>query len=81
MIEIKGTATDPHMEYWKVEYRPEASTAYDQLSKSEKGVTDDVLARLSTKTIPNGTYVIRLVIVKKDGNFPTPCEFRVRVAN
>ena len=80
-IEIKGTATDPSMEYWKVEYRPEASTAYDQLSKSDKAITDDVLARLSTKTIANGIYFIRLVIVKKDGNFATPCEFRVRVQN
>ena len=81
MIEIKGTATDPNMEYWKIEYRPEANTGYDQLSKSDKGITDDVLARLSTKTIANGIYFIRLVIVKKDGNFPTPCEFRVRVQN
>lgn len=80
-IEIKGTATDPNMEYWKVEYRPEANSAYDQLNKSDKGITDDVLARLSTKTIANGIYFIRLVIVKKDGNFPTPCEFRVRVQN
>ena len=81
MIEIKGTATDPNMEYWKLEYRPEANTAYDQLNKSDKGITDDVLARLSTKTIANGVYFVRLVIVKKDGNFPTPCEFRVRVQN
>ena len=81
MIEIKGTATDPNMEYWKIEYRAEANTGYDQLNKSDKGITDDVLARLSTKTIANGVYFIRLVIVKKDGNFPTPCEFRVRVQN
>ncbi|MBI5033594.1 MAG: hypothetical protein HZB51_23980 [Chloroflexi bacterium] len=80
-IEIKGTATDPNMEYWKIEYRPEASTVYDQLNKSNKGITDDVLARLSTKTVANGVYFIRLVIVKKDGNFPTPCEFRVTVQN
>ncbi len=81
MIEIKGTAADPNMEYWKVEYRPEANSAYDQLNKSDKGITDDVLARLSTKTVANGIYYIRLVVVKKDGNFGTPCEFRVKVQN
>jgi hypothetical protein len=81
LIEIRGTATDTQMQYWKVEYRPEANTSYDQLNQSDKGITDDVIARLSTKTIPNGVYFIRLVIVKKDGNFPTPCEFRVRVQN
>ena len=81
LIEIRGTATDPGMQYWKIEYRSEINTSYDQLNRSDKGVTDDVLARLSTKTISNGVYMIRLVIVKKDGNFPTPCEFRVRVQN
>ena len=81
LIEIKGTATRPDMQYWKVEYRSQNSTAYDVLSRNEKGVTDDVLGRLSTKTLPNGVYFIRLVIVLKDGNIATPCEFRVTVQN
>ena len=69
------------MNYWKVEFRPETSTNYDLLNKSDKAITDGVLARLSTKTSPNGVYYIRLVIVLKDGNFATPCEFRVTFAN
>jgi hypothetical protein len=81
LIEIRGTATRPDMQYWKVEYRADTSTAYVMLGNSEKAVTDSVLARLSTKTLPNGVYWIRLVIVQKDGNFGTPCELRLIFSN
>ncbi len=81
IIEIRGTATRSDMDYWKVEYRPESRTNYDILNRSDKAVTDGVLARWSTKTTPNGVYFVRLVIVQKDGNFATPCEFRLTVAN
>lgn len=81
LIEIRGTATRPDMDYWKVEYRPEGRTNYDFLNRSDKAVTDGVLARWSTKTGPNGVYFVRLVIVQKDGNFATPCEFQITVAN
>ena len=81
LIEIRGTATKPDMQYWKVEYRADTSATYVALDRSEKAVTDSVLARLSTKTLPNGVYWIRLVIVQKDGNFGTPCELRLIFSN
>jgi hypothetical protein len=81
LIEIRGTATRPDMQYWKVEYRTETDTTYTALNNSTTAVTDGVLARWSTKTVPNGTYFVRLVIVLKDGNFATPCEIRIKIAN
>lgn len=81
MIEIRGTATRPDLDYWKVEYRPDYSTAYIELARSDKGATDGILARLSTKTVPNGPYWLQLVAVAKDGNFGTPCTIRINVAN
>jgi hypothetical protein len=81
LIEIRGTATRPDMQYWKVEYRTETDTTYAALNNSTTAVTDGVLARWSTGTVPNGTYFVRLVIVQKDGNFGTPCEIRIKVAN
>lgn len=81
LIEIRGTATRPDMQYWKVEYRSDTGTNYISLNNSDKAVTDGVLARWSTKTVPNGTYFVRLVIVQKDGNFGTPCEIRIKIAN
>jgi hypothetical protein len=81
LIEIRGTATKPDMDYWKVEYRADVRTNYDVLNRSDQAVTDGVLARLSTKTLSNGVYFIRLVVVQKDGNFGAPCEIRVTVSN
>ena len=81
LIEIRGTATRPDMQYWKVEYRTETDTTYAALNNSTTAVTDGVLARWSTKTMLNGTYFVRLVLVQKDGNFGTPCEIRIKIVN
>jgi hypothetical protein len=81
IVEIRGTATQSDMQYWKVEFRPETSTTYSSLNNTTTVVTDGVLARWSTRTVSNGVYFVRLVIVQKDGNFPTPCEIRITIAN
>ncbi len=81
LIEINGTATRSNMQYWKVEYRPDSSANYIALNNSDQAVTDGVLARWSTKTVPNGIYFVRLVLVQKDGNFGTPCEIRITISN
>ncbi len=81
LIEIRGTAARLDMQYWKVEYRTDTGTTYTALNSSDKAVTDGILARWSTKTVPNGIYFVRLVIVQKDGNFGTPCEIRVTISN
>ncbi len=81
LIEIRGTAARSDMQYWKVEYRSDTGTTYTALNSSDKAVTDGILARWSTKTVPNGIYFVRLVIVQKDGNFGTPCEIRVTISN
>ena len=81
IIEIRGTATHPIMLYWKVEYRTEGNTDYAMLSSGDTPVINDVLARLSTKTLPNGVYWLRLSVVQKDGNYPVPCEIRITIAN
>lgn len=83
LIEIRGTATKPDMQYWKLEYRTDAGLDYVMLNRSEQAVTDAVLARLSTKTLTagNGAYWLRLIVVQKDGNFGTPCEVRINVQN
>ena len=81
LIEIRGTAANPNLQYWKVEYRPDSSSTYSELNHSDTAVTDGVLARWSTKTVPNGVYRLRLVVVQKDGNFGTPCEIKVTISN
>jgi hypothetical protein len=81
IIEIRGTATHPIMQYWKVEYRTDGNTNYAMLSNGDAPVINDILARLSTKTLPNGVYWLRLSVVQKDGNYPAPCEIRITIVN
>lgn len=81
LIEIRGTAARPNMTYWKLEYRPDAATTYVQLYRSDTPVTDNVLSLWSTKTVPNGIYWLQLSVVDNTGNFGTPCQVRITVAN
>ena len=81
IVEIRGTATHPVMLYWKVEYRTDGNTNYAMLSNGDAPVTNDVLARLSTKTLPNGVYWLRVSVIQKDGNYAAPCEIRITIAN
>ncbi len=81
IIEIRGTATHPILQYWKVEYRTDGNTNYAMLGNGDAPVVNDVLARLSTKTLPNGVYWLRLSVVQKDGQYPPPCEIRITIAN
>ena len=81
LLEIRGTATQPDMQYWKVEFRADTTTNYSALNNTTTAITDGVLARWSTKTVTNGVYFVRLVLVQKDGNFAAPCEIRITIAN
>ncbi|MEW5720471.1 MAG: hypothetical protein AB1817_17740 [Chloroflexota bacterium] len=81
IVEVRGVATHPILLYWKVEYRTDGSTNYAMLGNGDAPVTNDILARLSTKTLPNGVYWLRLTVVQKDGNYAVPCEIRITIAN
>ncbi|MBI4786354.1 MAG: peptide ABC transporter substrate-binding protein [Chloroflexi bacterium] len=81
LVEIRGTATRPNMTYWKLEYRADSVPSFTQLYRSELPVTDGVLSLWSTKTVPNGVYWLQLLVVDNTGNFGTPCQIRVNVAN
>jgi hypothetical protein len=80
-IEIRGTATHPIMQYWKVEYRTDGNLSYAMLSNGDTPVANGILGALSTKTLPNGVYWLRLNVIQKDGNYSMPCEIRITIAN
>ena len=81
IIEVRGTAARANMAYWKLEYRADAAAAYAPLYRSEAPITDTVLSLWSTKTVPNGVYWLQLSVVDNTGNFGTPCQVRVNIAN
>ena len=81
LIEIRGSASKADMQYWKLEYRSEGSATGVVLMQSDALIINGVLTRLSTKTLPNGVYWLKITVVQKDGNYPLPCEIRITIAN
>ena len=83
LAEIRGSAARPNLSYWKLEFRPDAApaSAYVQLYRSETPITATVLSLWSTKTVANGTYWLQLSVIDNTGNFGTPCQVRVNIAN
>ncbi|NUQ39739.1 MAG: hypothetical protein HUU23_18510 [Caldilineales bacterium] len=81
MIEIRGSAMHP--EFWKYELAAAAfgTQNWFNLGVSETPVQNNVLGRWDTRTVPDGTYTLRIRIVKRDGNYDEYTVQRVLVAN
>lgn len=81
VIEIRGTAVHP--EFWKYELAaaPFGTGNWFNLGVSETPVQNGVLGRWDTNTVPDGTYTLRLRIVRRDGNYDEFTVQRVLVGN
>lgn len=75
---VDGTATTEPFSYWKMELSPDGS-GWSVLYRSESPVTTGRLMEFNTSTVSPGSYRLRLVVVKQDGNYPAPCEIQVTV--
>ncbi len=81
VVEVRGTAT--HADFWKYEVAaaPFGTENWFNIFISETPVVDGVLARWDTQTVPDGTYTLRLRVVRRDGNYDEFKVQRVLVAN
>ncbi|MBI5304502.1 MAG: hypothetical protein HY868_20380 [Chloroflexi bacterium] len=80
-IDILGNADRPDLKSWKIEYRSATSSTFTALNTSSQKVTNGVLAKLSTKGLPNGTYWLRLSVLGREHVFVAPCQTRFKIAN
>jgi hypothetical protein len=82
-VEIVGSARLPDFDFYKLQY---ASSATPDLwidigdIHRQEG-TNTSLGIWHTSTLPDGAYYLRLVVVKKDGNYQQSDPVRVSVAN
>lgn len=76
---ITGSATHPDFQFYKIEVRAEASATWQNIITRAFPVVSGALADFNTALLPNGIYWLRLTVVDKTGNFPPPCEVRVRL--
>lgn len=74
--EVTGTAPAPPNWYWKSEISSDGQH-WTLLYSSRQPVTDGVLLRFLTTTVPKGTYLLRVMLVDHAGNYPDPCVVRI----
>ncbi len=81
VIEIRGTAA--HSQFWKYELAaaPYGTQNWFNITVSETPVTNGVLGAWNTATVQDGTYTLRLRVVKRDGNYDEYTTQRVLVGN
>jgi hypothetical protein len=83
LLVIKGTATNPN--FWKYEVHsapePNPTDQWQLLGLHEMQVTDGRLETWDTSLVPDGTYSLRLRVVRVDGNYDEYYVRQVSVVN
>ncbi len=75
---VRGTAQAPSLAYWKMELSSDGSH-WTLLTRRGAPVSQGHLMDFHTRTVPPGSYRLRLVVVMQDGNYPPPCVVAVTV--
>ena len=72
VVEIQGSADHPQFQFYKVEFAPEPVTG-DQWQiigdLHDQPVINGILETWDTTPYPDGSYTLRLQVVKLDGNY------------
>lgn len=82
VVVISGTAVRPNFSFYKIEIAVEPSgnwTVIGDLHSSQ--VTDGVLAQWDTRTVPDGSYSLRLTVVDTSGNYDQATVRQIVVSN
>lgn len=83
LLVIKGTATHPNFWKYEIHYAPEPNPT-DQwmlLGLHEVQVVDGRLETWDTTLVPDGTYSLRLRVVRQDGNYNEYYVRQISVSN
>lgn len=78
---VRGRATCPNFQRYKVEYLPEGGTNWGVLRERYQSVeaSDGLLMEWYTGTVPPGAYSLRLTVVDRTGNYLPQAIIRVVV--
>jgi LysM repeat protein len=80
-VQARGTADVANFGYYKLEYRKDGLGDWHYITGANSPVRNGPLGTWDTRTVNDGRYVFRLVVVDRTGNYPPPCEIAVQVKN
>lgn len=83
IVNLRGTATANNFGFYKFELiDPRCAGGVCFVADGKRPVSNGTLLRWDTRTIPNGDYVLQLVVVDKFGRtLPNPPHIRIRLQN
>jgi hypothetical protein len=83
LLVIKGSATHPNFWKYEIYYAPEPNPndQWQLLGLYEAQVTDGRLETWDTTLVPDGTYSLRLRVVRMDGNYDEYYVRQISVVN
>lgn len=81
VIQIIGSASIPDFWYYKFEFRGNGFGDWTFIQRFDNSINGGILGAWDTRSVPSGTYELRLVVVDKTGNYPEPCEVLLSVQN
>ncbi|MCL5951182.1 MAG: hypothetical protein M1132_05575 [Chloroflexi bacterium] len=79
IVQVRGTASRPDLNYYKVQLRLDGVSDWSELHQGRSPVIDGVLAEWNTSAAEQRAYWLRLIVADPSGNYYDPCEIRVLV--
>lgn len=83
VVAVKGRAVHEEFGYYKIEFSRAESDRFSFLTSEDTQNPGDSgqLTSWDTSTVPDGDYRLRITVVRKDGNYPPPCDVKVVIKN
>jgi len=73
ILKVEGSATSTNFAFYKLEIRPDSSTAYTLYNSYIKPVTQGVLGEIDTRIFSPGIYWLKLTLVTQSGQAAASC--------
>jgi LysM repeat protein len=81
VIEARGTADLTNFWYYKLEFRKDGLDEWHYITGSQTPVHNGALGQWDTRSVVDGNYIFRIVVVDRNGNYPPACEVAVHLDN
>lgn len=79
-VDIEGTANIPNFGFYKVEFAPANEALFLTIAVRRAPLTEGTLVSAwDTTRLPEGDYILQLVVTDNEGNALPPCRVRIHI--